>query len=62
VLIALRSICERPNMYPSVGRGARRTLIRRFPFGIYYRTEKDGIVVVAVMHGIRSPRRWQRRT
>ncbi|MGB5147907.1 MAG: type II toxin-antitoxin system RelE/ParE family toxin [Porticoccaceae bacterium] len=62
VLIALRSICERPNMYPSVGRGARRTLIRRFPFGIYYRTEKDGIVVVAVMHGSRSPRRWQRRT
>jgi plasmid stabilization system protein ParE len=49
-------------MYPSVGRGARRTLIRRFPFGIYYRTEKDGIVVVAVMHGSRSPRRWQRRT
>ena len=62
VLLAIRSIREQPTMYPLVGREARRALIRRFPFGIYYRTEKDAIVVIAVMHGSRSPRRWKTRT
>lgn len=62
VLLAFRTIAEQPTMYPSAGRGARRALIRRFPFGIYYRVEKEAVVIVAVMHGSRSPRRWKRRT
>lgn len=62
VLLIFRSVSEQPTMYPSVGRGARRALVRRFPFGIYYRIEEEAIVVVAVMHGSRSPRRWQKRT
>lgn len=62
VLRTLRSVAEQPSLYPSIHRNTRRALMHRFPFGIYYRVEKALIVVVAVMHGSRSPRRWKRRT
>lgn len=60
VLFDFQSIAEQPAMYPLIGRGARRALIRRFPFGIYYRVEKEAVVVVAVMHGSRNPRHWKK--
>ncbi|TAJ91807.1 MAG: type II toxin-antitoxin system RelE/ParE family toxin [Gammaproteobacteria bacterium] len=62
VLTATRSIADQPLLYPIVHRNARRALMPRFPFGIYYRVEHSYIVIVAVMHGSRHPRRWQGRT
>jgi plasmid stabilization system protein ParE len=59
---ALRLMAENPYMFPIVHRHTRRALIKRFPFGIYFRIEQNSIVVVAVMHGSRHPKRWQRRT
>ncbi len=56
------TIAEQPTMYPDFGRGAHRALIRRFPFGIYYRIEESAVVVLAVMHGSRHPRHWKSRT
>jgi plasmid stabilization system protein ParE len=61
-LSALQTIAEHPTMYPLVHRNMRRALISRFPFGIYFLVEQPHIVVVAVMHGSRHPRRWQRRS
>lgn len=58
---ALAVLGEEPSMYPFVHRETRRLLIRKFPFGIYYRTYRETAVVVAVMHGSRHPRRWQKR-
>ena len=55
------AISERPALYPMVHRQTRRALMHRFPFGIYYRVETALLVVVAVMHGSRHPRRWQSR-
>ena len=40
----------------------RNTLLRRFPYGIYYRVYPELIVVVACMHGRRNPTRWRSRT
>ncbi len=54
-------ISETPLMFPTVHRNIRRALLHRFPFGVYYRVEIDEIVVVAVMHGSRNPRRWKSR-
>nr|VFJ48015.1 MAG: Plasmid stabilization system protein ParE [Candidatus Kentron sp. DK] len=54
-------ISDNPDRYPVVHGDTRRALVRRFPFGIYYRVEEEAIVVVAVMHGSRHPKRWQRR-
>lgn len=59
---SLSGISERPFIYPEILRDTRRALIRRFPFGIYYRIENDEIVVIAVLHASRSPRRWKERS
>jgi plasmid stabilization system protein ParE len=60
-MLVLDAIAERPLLYPEVHRNARRALMARFPFAIYFRVEAEEIVVVAVMHGSRHPLRWQSR-
>ena len=62
VLTMLSSIAKNPLMYPDVYRNTRRAVIHRFPFSVYFRVEIETIVVVAVMHGSRNPRRWKSRT
>lgn len=62
VLAVFSRISEVPLMYPIIHRNMRRAFIRRFPFGVYYQVEDDAIVVIAVMHGSRDPRRWKSRT
>ena len=61
VLAVFSSIPKMPLSCQVVHRNTRRALVHRFPFGIYYRVEGDTIVVVAVMHGSRNPRRWKSR-
>jgi len=58
---ALANIAENPARYPMLYRGTRRALLKRFPYGVYYREHPDVIAVVACMHGSRNPRRWQSR-
>jgi len=62
VSMAVAAISDNPRLYPVVHRNTRRALIHRFPFGIYYRVEEEAIIVIAVMHGSRHPKRWQKRT
>ena len=62
VLVALDTISENPNIYPVVYKQSRRPVVRRFPFGIFYRVDEGSVVVLAVMHGSRHPRRWKKRT
>ena len=62
VLSFCKTISENPAMYPVVHRRTRRALIRRFPFGVYFRIEDEQVIVVAVMHGSRHPRNWRQRT
>jgi plasmid stabilization system protein ParE len=60
VVSCLHRIAEQPEMFPTMHRETRRALIRKFPFGIFYRLESQ-VVVLAVMHASRDPRRWQSR-
>ncbi|MGQ3685500.1 MAG: type II toxin-antitoxin system RelE/ParE family toxin [Candidatus Loosdrechtia sp.] len=39
----------------------RRALVRRFPYGVLYSEEDDGILIVAVMHLHRAPGFWKGR-
>ena len=55
-------IAAHPAMYPVLHRNTRRALVRRFPYGIFYRVYADVIVVVACMHARRDPTRWKSRT
>ena len=54
-------VAERPLAFPEVHGPTRRAVMRRFPYGIYYRIVGQQIVVLAVMHGRRHPRRWRQR-
>jgi plasmid stabilization system protein ParE len=56
-----RLLTRAPEAMPAVHRGARRALLRRFPYAVYYTVEKEAIEVLAVLHTRRNPRRWQRR-
>ncbi|MBI9082483.1 MAG: type II toxin-antitoxin system RelE/ParE family toxin [Desulfobacterales bacterium] len=56
------AMAENPHLYPIVHRDTHRALIHRFPFAIFYRIERNALVIIAVMHGSRHPKRWQKRT
>ena len=60
--MALGTISKNPNIYPVLYRQTRRAVVHRFPFGMFYRVAEDSVVVLAVMHGSRHPRRWKIRT
>lgn len=57
----LSGIGRNPLAHPIIYQQARRTLIRRFPYGIVYVFEQEIISVVACFHGKRDPKSWQDR-
>lgn len=54
-------IADGPLKYQHLRSGIRRALVCRFPYGVYFATEDDVIVVLAVLHVSRDPAEWQRR-
>jgi len=57
-LVRIRSIPEGASeVYP----GIRRVVLRRFPYGVFYRVDPDQITIIAVYHNKRDPRGWQER-
>lgn len=61
-LQSIQSAAEKPLRYPVVEGSLRRALLHRFPYGVCYRLEAGGIVVVAFFHGKRNPRHWKKRS
>ena len=59
---AINSIMTNPESYTTVYKNIRRSLIRRFPYAIYYIYEEPDIVVLAVFHFKRNPTSWLKRT
>lgn len=57
----LKSISENPFRFPVVHRDVRRALLKRFPYGIFFRVRSERIRVLAITHLSRHPRRWQSR-
>jgi plasmid stabilization system protein ParE len=52
-------IGNNPDMYGEVDDGLRRALVRRFPYGVFYRRQPDRADVIAVIHDWRDPTVWQ---
>jgi plasmid stabilization system protein ParE len=50
-----------PHSFPIVYHGMRRTLVRRFPYAVFYRVESNAPVIIACVHCRSHPRRWQSR-
>ena len=59
---AISKIQRNPKLYKVVLRKIRRTLIRRFLYGIYYLLNEDEIIVLAVVHARQNPEHWQSRS
>ena len=55
VLSTCDLMSKNPKMFPIVRHEIRRAIIKRFPFGIYYKTEASFVSIIAVMHASRNP-------
>jgi len=62
VEVTLAEIAAMPERYPVVHGEARRALLRRFPYGVYFIVTPDLVSVIACVHVRRDSRRWQERT
>jgi plasmid stabilization system protein ParE len=58
---AIDDLGAQPESWPEIEDGIRRRPLRRFPYSVLYRIDKDEIVIVAVMHQRRHPRYWAER-
>jgi len=54
-------VLENPFQFPAIEEGARRALLRDFPYGVFFTTDVDLIRVLAVLHLHRHPDTWKRR-
>lgn len=58
---AITSIQASPDRWRVVEHDVRRFLMRRFPYGIYYRAEGDELRILVVKHHSRHPDYWKYR-
>ena len=54
-------ISATPETFPKMEGEIRRALLRRFPYGIFYRVTDEELVVVACFHVRRDPAAWRGR-
>jgi plasmid stabilization system protein ParE len=63
---AIDALTERmstdPQQFPIVFRNARRALLRRFPYALFFAVEGNTLFVIACFHASRDPLQWQKRT
>ena len=57
----LDRVAENPFMPGFLHREARRAIVHRFPYGVFYRVEGDRIIVFCVIHLHRDPATWKKR-
>lgn len=58
---SLAEIQDRPTSFPLVDKTARRAILKRFPYCIYFVIREHDLVVLAVLHGGRRPSAWKQR-
>jgi plasmid stabilization system protein ParE len=58
---AVAEIQEAPGRWRVIEDGVRRFLMRRFPYGVYYRIEGDNLHILVVKHHSRHPDYWRYR-
>ena len=58
---ALATVSRVPGIFPMVHRQLRRALVRRFPYAIFFEVTDEDLLVYAVFHFSRSPKKWKKR-
>ena len=61
VYITIERILAYPKAWPILEGEIRRSLVKRFPYGILYAEEDKEIFIVAEMHLHRDPEYWKHR-
>lgn len=61
VYSTIRRSVEFPDAWAVLDGDVRRSLVRRFPYGVLYSKKGNGIVIVAVMNLHRKPGYWGHR-
>ncbi len=59
---SLQSVKRSPFAYQTIYKEARRVLLRKFPYALFYIVEENQIVVLACFNQKRNPIDWLRRT
>ena len=54
-------VATRPLTFPKVHGEMRRAILRRFPYGVFFRIVTDEIIILGIIHGRRHPRQWRSR-
>lgn len=61
VYAAIKRAISLPEAWTVVNGDIRRSLVSRFPFGVLYSIESNGIYIIAIMNLHREPNYWQER-
>ena len=55
---AIQNAHENPQHYQVVHREIRRVLLRRFPYAVFFISEPERVVVLAILHQYEDPTKW----
>ena len=61
VYSTIKRSVEFPKAWAVLDNEIRRSLVGRFPYGVLYSEEQEGIFIIAVMHLHRKPDYWKHR-
>lgn len=59
--LQLKRLEQAPLLYAEVIPGVRRSLLPRFPYGLFYAVRGNLVHVLAVLHDARNPGRWPKK-
>ncbi|MCF7997272.1 MAG: type II toxin-antitoxin system RelE/ParE family toxin [Chromatiaceae bacterium] len=61
VSATIHRVLEFPKAWAALDGDVRRSLVKRFPYGVLYSEEANGILILAVMNLHRAPDYWKHR-
>lgn len=57
----IQKICRTPELYAKIYNEYRRTLVRRFPYAIFYEYTNGNIYIYSIFHTSQNPEKWKKR-
>ena len=57
----IQRVSRDPEIYAVVHENYRRSLVRRFPYAVFYEYANKTVTIYAVFHVSRNPDRWRQR-
>lgn len=57
----LESVKRTPMLFSHVHRSIQRARVKRFPYGIFFELDGTRIIILAIYHGRRDPRKLRNR-